>query len=104
MPRVPRSAMRIGPEGREAYPTVSEREIIRIIFFEVFLLTGLYWNQLAMYSWSTRRLSWISRRLPTTRFQLHARNQKARSELCSHSRQHMTTVRSRAVMENQLRR
>ena len=34
----------------QAYPTVSERESIRIIFFEVFLLTGLYWNQLAMYS------------------------------------------------------
>ena len=34
----------------QAYPTVWERESIRIIFFEVFLLTGLYWNQLAMYS------------------------------------------------------
>ena len=41
--------------------------------------------------------------MASTRFQFFARNQKAFSELCSHSRQHITTVMSRAVMESQFR-
>ena len=40
------------------------------------MLTGWYWNQLAMYSSSTRRRVWISRRLSLKRLQFAARYQK----------------------------
>jgi hypothetical protein len=34
---------------------VAERAGMRVIFFGACLLTGVYWNQLAMYPSSTRR-------------------------------------------------
>jgi len=82
---------------------VAERDSTRTIFLGAFLVTGAYWNQLAMYSSSTRRRTWIWRRLASTRFRFLPKYQKALSEVCSHNMQHMTTIRSRVVMENQLR-
>ncbi len=46
----------------------------------------------------------ISRRFAHTRFQFLARYENALSELCSRTRQHPTTTRSRSVMEKKLRR
>ena len=65
-------------EKRDAHRTqhyvlaASERDSTRAIFFGACLLTGAYWNQLAMYSSSTRRRAWIRRRLASTRFQVLA--------------------------------
>src|SRR5271157_2024772 len=105
MPRVPRRAMRIGGPGMPCpyVFAVAERESTRTIFLGAFLVTGAYWNQLAMYSSSTRRRTWICLRLASTRFRFFPRYQKAFNEVCSHNMQHMTTITSRAVMENQLR-
>ena len=46
----------------------------------------------------------ISRRFAITCFQLRVMYQNALNELCSRTRQQPNTTKSRAVMENQLRR
>src|ERR1035437_5053051 len=102
MPRVPIVAIRIGPAPPQVL-AVSERESTRTIFLGARLLTGAYWNQLAMYWLSTRVRAWIRRRLARTRLKFFARSQKAFRDVCSHRRQHITTTQSRVVMESQLR-
>src|ERR1041384_3101885 len=89
--------------GESYILAVCERATILATFFGASLATGWDLNQLAIYAWSPRWPCWISRRLANTPFQFFARNQKAFSEVCSHSRQHVTTTMSRAVMETKFR-
>src|SRR5271157_3066510 len=76
---------------------------MRTIFRGACLLTGAYWNQLAMYSSSTRRWACTTRRLAITRRMFFTSSQNALSEVCSQRTQHITTSRSRVVMDTQLR-
>src|SRR5437764_7312513 len=99
MPRVPNSAMRTDQRCFVARVGVSAAAN----FFGAGLLTGSNANQLAMYSSVTLRRLMISRRFSNTLRQLLKRNENARSEVCSQSRQQLTTTVSRAVIEKKLR-
>jgi len=95
----------IGPGTPGPYVfAVASATARRTIFLGAFLGHRGVLEPARMYSSSTRRDLGSGGGLASTRFRFFAKYQNALSEVCSHNMQHITTIRSRAVMENRLRR